>query len=634
MKSVYFSPHRLLFFASVLFASSSVAIAQTEAEIAQITAHYDKTLLKNKANELAKKSKAEREYAIRYATERNIPVTRITEKGETMKLQKVSEDGTLHYFITYNEDASRATRTNRLHIGHSDGFDLDGQGLTVCVWDAGHARATHQEYDGPGGENRVTIMDPPVDLHSHGAHVIGTIASYGHRAAAKGMAPRAQVKSYQWDDDIAEATAEALNGMLVSNHSYGSWIEPQDSWYFGAYVDGSRDWDELQYNAPYYLMVTAAGNIGDAPWLNESPLEYGYDLLSVYNCAKNNLVVAALEDYQVDSSGNLNWAEEANFSSTGPTDDLRIKPDITGKGVGLFSTVENADNAYNYATGTSMASPNVAGSIILLQEHYNKINNRFMRAATLKGLVLHTADDEGPEGPDAKWGWGVLNMKRAAETISNNKTSTIIRELTINPGQTHFIEVESDGINDLIASISWTDLPGETVRDSINSAAPKLINDLDIRLTQNSETFYPWRLTSASTNSRDGDNNVDPFERIDIENASGTYSLTITHKGTLANGSQDFTLIVTGVKEGTINVNNPDSNDFGYYPNPVNDVLYLSSSLAIENLTVYNLLGQQILNKINVVDKKIDLSPLTSGAFLVKVIFEEGKTEIFKIIKK
>src|SRR5690606_13980848 len=109
--------------------------------------------------------------------------------------------------------------------------------------------------------------------------------------------------------------------------------------------------------------------------------------------SKNNLVVANAMDASVDSNGNLLSVTINGSSSQGPTDDYRIKPDITGNGSGVYSTLDNADNAYGNLTGTSMAAPNVTGSLLLLQEHYKNLNNgNFMRAATLKGLALHTAD--------------------------------------------------------------------------------------------------------------------------------------------------------------------------------------------------------------------------------------------------
>ena len=118
-------------------------------------------------------------------------------------------------------------------------------------------------------------------------------------------------------------------------------------------------------------------------------------------------------------------------------------------------------------------------------------------------------------------------------------------EEVLNEGETFTISVRSDDVNSLLASISWTDVPGE-LSSGANDPTPALVNDLDIKVTQGDNSFEPWKLTSLNTNDK-GDNTVDPFERVDIENASGDYTITVTHKGTLADGPVSFSLIITGM---------------------------------------------------------------------------------------
>ncbi|MBQ0740623.1 hypothetical protein J9332_40730, partial [Aquimarina celericrescens] len=90
----------------------------------------------------------------------------------------------------------------------------------------------------------------------------------------------------------------------------------------------------IQYNAPYSLMLVAAGNDGNASW-NGSPLDPAnprFDKLTGHSTSKNNLVVANGQDANVSEDGELISVIINSGSSQGPTDDLRIKPDITGNG--------------------------------------------------------------------------------------------------------------------------------------------------------------------------------------------------------------------------------------------------------------------------------------------------------------
>jgi hypothetical protein len=537
----------ILFMLSVLTTHS-----QTKPQKEQITSRYQKQVIQNLSKTFNDQSKAEKDKVAQMAVLKGWPLIIKTEDSY-MELQKISSEGKPIYYTTFNVAAAKSTRANHLNSGGSLGLSLDGQNMTAHVWDGGLARASHQEYDGAGGNNRFSIGDGTTTLNYHSAHVTGTIIASGVVANAKGMAPQASAIGYEWNNDTSEATSAAGNGMLVSNHSYGyatrnAQGQPQlPDYYFGGYITDSRDWDNIMFNAPYYLMVVAAGNDGSDNSANGAPLDgnASYDKLTGHSTAKNNMVVANANDANVDSNGNLVSVTINSSSSEGPTDDYRIKPDITGNGTSVYSTYESSDTAYNSITGTSMASPNVAGSLLLLQQHANNVNGSYMSAATLKGLALHTADDSGSNGPDAIFGWGLMNSKSAAEAITNNGNESKIEELTLSNGQSYQITVDSDSLNDLYASISWTDRAG-TATTTANSNSAVLVNDLDIRVTKGGTTHTPWRLTGVTTNGQ-GDNTKDPYERVDVVNASGTYTITVTHKGTLTGGSQNYSLIVTGL---------------------------------------------------------------------------------------
>lgn len=537
-----------------LFSGFSLMFAQSLTQRAEIARDYDKTQLSGLQDRFLLDRQATRKKAEAAARLNNWPLRYTFDDGRgEAELAKLGPDGQPIYFQTFNVDAARATRVDHLNNGGSLGLNLDGQGMTAYVWDGGATRVTHQEFDGPGGSNRVAQDDGATSLSRHATHVTGTMVAAGIQADAKGMASYAQALTYDWNNDLSEMTNEAANGMLISNHSYGYGWRNQfgqvqlPAYYGGAYIAESRDADAIMYNAPYYLMFSSAGNDGTDNTANSSPLggNSSYDKLTAYSCAKNNMVVAAGEDVSTNADGSISGSIDiTTFSSEGPTDDYRIKPDITGNGASLYSSFSDNNTAYGIYSGTSMASPNVAGSALLLQQHYNNLNGGFMRASTLKGLILHTADEAGPTGPDAVFGWGLMNAKAAAEAISTRGNEAIIDEITLNNGGSYQITVDAAG-GPLLASISWTDPAGNINTGTINLSTPVLVNDLDIRVTQGGTTYRPWALTGVTTNARQ-DNDVDPYERVDVANASGSYTITVTHKGSLAS-AQVFSLIVTGI---------------------------------------------------------------------------------------
>ena len=103
--------------------------------------------------------------------------------------------------------------------------------------------------------------------------------------------------------------------------------------------------------------------------------------------------------------------------------------------------------------------------------------------------------------------------------ITERGSKSKIEELNLKSGKTYTITVNSDGKSPLLASISWTDRPGTVNRGVANSSTPVLVNDLDIRVKKTGQSYLPYKLTSPTTNTK-GDNNVDPYERVDIANAS------------------------------------------------------------------------------------------------------------------
>lgn len=477
--------------------------------------------------------------------------------GTVVALKDIGSDGTPLFYTTLNDPSRQVSRANVLYSDGLLNLGLDGSGLQVGVWDAGVALTTHQEFD-----SRAKNGDSSEEIGFHATLVTGNLISSGLKPNAKGVAYGAEALSHDWTRDKIEVAEAAANGLLLSNHSYGIKSDRVPDWYFGSYIKVSQDWDKIMYNAPYYLMVTAAGN-AQKSFDNETPnfgtTADGFDLLLGFATSKNGLTIAGANT-KIGSKGELLEANIAAYSSQGPIDDGRIKPDLAGDGSSIFSTSSTTNTSYDASAGTSMAAPGVTGALLLLQQYHEELYGGFMKASTLKGLALHTADDVHDPGPDYKMGWGIMNAKSAAEALQNKGYSSLIEEESLTNGNTFSITINANGNETLSASISWTDPEGEYInRGDLNGTTPALMNDLDIRITKNGDTYYPWKLNATRVNdaATKGDNLVDPFERVEIDNARGEYTITVSHKGTLVNGFQDFSLLVSGAQVSKCNIDIP-----------------------------------------------------------------------------
>ncbi|WP_431134557.1 S8 family serine peptidase [Psychroserpens mesophilus] len=547
------SPLKVHLVLALCLSISSYLFGQTSAQKKAIAETYDQELLEQLALEYTRVFKEDFEAAKIYAAENNIPITIERENGGIAVLHKVLDDGSLLYTSTTNEGAGITIRANRLYPGPTGTLDLEieGEGIIIGVWDGGFVLPTHELLEG-----RVQQVDDATGLSSHATHVSGTIIGSGIPAGgnAKGMAPKATVLANDFDNDMGEMVPLAAAGLLLSNHSYGVPAENVSTAYLGSYSNGARALDELLYNTPYYTPVYSAGNDRDD---GVNPADGGYDLLTGDKNAKNNIVVAAVNTVaNYTGSGSVTMS---SFSSWGPSDDGRVKPDISAKGVNTYSSVASGNDEYTFYSGTSMAAPSVTGALALLQELHSDIHGNFMKSATLKALMIQTALEAGTyPGPDSRFGWGLLNTEAAAQALLDEGFESLVDENSLTNFGTYTKTVTSNGVDPLVVTIAWTDPPGNvsTIEDD---TTPRLVNDLDLVLEdQNGNLFYPWKLfTLISTlPAARGVNDVDNVEKVEIDVPSGDYIIRVTHKGNLLNNFQDFSLIATGISE----------SDFAYTP--------------------------------------------------------------------
>lgn len=551
--------------------SKRVAVdAQTKQKLISLSQKFDADyqINKNRALDLAKKN--------------GWFIKQVDSSGNTTELMGVDDNGIPIYYSTDNANAAKTIRTNLVYPSLSTNLNLTGKYYTLGIWDAGAVRATHKEFGG-----RVIYKDTVRTLASHPSHVAGTMIATGKSTSAKGMAYEATLWAYSYDNDLAEMAKAASQGLLISNHSYGAnrgwsyspvenewyWagdttISDFEDYYFGFYDEKSKLVDELTFNAKNYLPVMSSGNersenpptlnikhkvLVNGKWVYSTKTrksDNGYDGTRTWGIAKNVLTVGAvnpLNNYTKPSDVVM-----SDFSSWGPTDDGRIKPDIVGDGVGVYSTEFESDSAYGYKSGTSMATPSVSGSLLLIQNQYNLNTGDFLNAAALKAVAIHTADEAGPDtGPDYQFGWGLMNTKKAVDLINNQDGLHQIKNgLLLNNIKLDY-PLPTDGNSGYRITIVWTDPAGSVSAPSLNSRTPKLVNDLDIRIVDPSdgETFYPWRLdpNNPAAAATKGDNIRDNVEVIDVPYLpESNYVVRVSHKGQLAN-NQLFTVIISKI---------------------------------------------------------------------------------------
>ena len=548
-----------LLFGLAALLSVTNALSQTLAERQVITANYDQQALTLLEAELRKDFETNQRIAFEMAAQKGWETHMTLPNGGNALLVGVFDDGTPKYYTTDNREGAITTRTDRVHTDGVAGLDLNGENMIGGVWDGGRVRDTHNLL-----EDRTTQIDNPGSISNHSTHVSGTMVGSGSQVngQAKGMAPMAELLAYDFGGDEPEMTSAASQGMILSNHSYGIPADNVPLWYIGYYDSNARNIDRIIYNAPYYLPIIAAGNDRQSGANSE---DGGYDYLTDKGVAKNNIVVAAT--FEVLEYEDASDVFMSSFSSWGPTDDGRIKPDISAKGVNMYSASGGSNASYTNMSGTSMATPNVSGSLLLLQQHYNDLNGEYMLASTLRALALHTADEAGfAPGPDYRFGWGLLNTQHAAQVISQDGTESMIITETLDANDVYTYTFKADGTQDISATIAWTDpaanpLPG----GNEDVATPSLVNDLDLRISQDGGvTFLPWVLDVATptAGATNGDNVVDNVEKIEINTPeAGDYIVRVSHKGQLlVNDSQVFSLVIEGISSEDFMVSTTNAN--------------------------------------------------------------------------
>lgn len=641
------------------------------------------------AEEKAAEHKVNYERAVEIATAQGKPISGENEDGVFALVGYDEETGVLKYKgTTHTVALNNAMFYNNSAVGSSlqtanakplHAAGIIGSGMITGVWDGGAGLTGHQGFT----VGRYQLKNNPNNGAAqsgkeHAAHVAGTVAAgqFG-TGVAKGFAYGAIVHAYNGINayDIPSMTSAATataNKIYVSNHSYGlnfplSGYKPS---IFGQYTSDSRDYDILANNAPYYTIVFAAGNDRGSGY---NPTQSNKDLLTDGGVSKNLVVVAATrgtEDYATvagpSSVANVGGAGPfiASYSNYGPTDDFRIKPDIAAKGgesaVGDLVVSVGIGNvtATESMQGTSMAAPAVTGVFTLWQGYHNQEIGRYMRSASVRALMAHTAREAGPApGPDFMFGWGLIDAAKGVDIINQTKAKTaIFTEVDLVPSSTFEYEFAYDGVAPLVATIAWNDPAGTiTPSSTSNLNVKKLVNDLDLRLvnTDTNAEYLPWSLVqqwgiSHSANNiavRNVDNARDNIEKIEPQGAvAGNYKVVVTYKGTLQ-AAQNFSLIISGAggqMEPVVNgvsVEDVALDNLSIYPNPTTSILNVSGDLNVlsgASTQIFDISGKKIKDvslNFNANNTTIDVSALQTGTYILS-ISKNGAKQSYKFIKK
>lgn len=428
------------------------------------------------------------------------------------------------------------------------------------------------------------------DSNGHGTHVAGSIAGDGTASAGeyKGMAPKAKLffqailnekNELELPVQLEELYEEAYQaGVRIHNNSWGASTQSR-------ITASSIEVDEVVWNRKDMLLVFSAGNdgaIGNSGNVPAGNIEF-YSIGSPAS-AKNVLTVGASRSsrnkwgfatftyaemwpkafkhppvYDVETvSGNP--ACLAAFSSRGPCDDDRIKPDVVAPGTDIISAKSAqsspsnfwaqhpTNNHYAICGGTSMAAPIVTGCAALIREYYIKQKKHFPSAALLKASIinsckkLHGADAvlKFPDIPNFNQGFGLVDMALAIPDVANPffhwfyDNYKIPAEHFQSTGRKFKVALTTTKKGWIRVCLAYTDFPARALQ-----------NNLSLMMDAKSDTKIKWQGNQhapALLRREDTKNNV---KVIHIDCAKADRYTIVVAGSNVPKGPQDFALVIT-----------------------------------------------------------------------------------------
>ena len=484
-----------------------------------------------------------------------------------------------HMNVTNVWNLHDLTGSNQI-IGHADsGLDI-GNTNGIHADFAGRIKAAY-------GLGRPGDWSDP---DGHGTHTGGSILGDGTCSTGqfRGVAWQAQLvhQSIQDQWGFLSGLPSDLNDLFLQAYNDGARIH-SDSWgshAYGQYTTPSQQSDEFMWDHKDMLIVFSAGNDG-----HDGNYDGVVDPDSIGSpaTAKNVLSVGATENDRAPGSGGYSsyrygpsWLQDypvnpiysdyisqsadgihqgmAAFSSRGPTDDGRIKPDIVAPGtdiISCYSQLPGADvgwglhpnSKYTFSGGTSMSCPLVAGAAALVRQYlieYKSITNpsaALVKATLVNGARSITPGQYGTSTtreipatrPNTVEGFGQVNLEYSL--FPEAPRSVAVWDIThgIQTGETNEYPISINSNDTLHLTLAYTDYPGTA------GSGKQLVNDIDIALIgPDGTTYYPNGFTSP-----DRTNNI---ENIDLDQPlPGTYIVRISAYN-VPEGPQPYAFIANG----------------------------------------------------------------------------------------